>query len=360
MLSRGRVPWLLLSGLCACAAAADVVAVWLWYRWLRQAPDAVAGGLPPYLLVLVPLALAATLAALLLPLWVLVSSDRRLSGAARRWAGGELSHRVDVGPDRGRQGLAECLNQMAAALQRREETGRLREAELEDQAQRLAATAQLAAGVAHELNNPLGGILLYANLLREQARSDDPSQEAIGRIIVQAARARDIVKGLLDYARQSPATLEPLDLSQLVRETLALLERHAQLQDVHLRTELSKGPLWVEADAPKLQQALINIITNALDAMRAGGVLTVRTGHCEKAGFCRVAISDSGSGIPHENLPHLFEPFFTTKEVRHGVGLGLAMSWGIVQQHGGDIEVQSQVGVGSTFRVILPLSSGEE
>jgi two-component system, NtrC family, sensor kinase len=360
MLPRGRVPWVLLVGLCAFAAAANIAAVWWAYRWSREAPPTLPDGSPPYLLVLVGLGLVVTLAALLLPMWVLVSSDHRLSGAARRWARGEFSHRVDVGPDRGLWGLGECLNQMATALQRREETSRLREAELEDQAQRLAATAQLAAGVAHELNNPLGGILLYANLLRERTEFDDASQETIGHIIVQATRARDIVKGLLDYARQSPANLEPLDLSQLVRETLALLGRHAQLQAVHLRTELSKVPLWVEADACKLQQVFINIITNALDAMRSGGVVTVRTGFCEKPGFCRVAISDTGCGIPQENMPHLFEPFFTTKEVRHGVGLGLAMSYGIVQQHGGDIEVQSQVGVGSTFRVILPLASGEE
>ena len=142
------------------------------------------------------------------------------------------------------------------------------------------------------------------------------------------------------------------DLNQLVRDTLKLLER--QTQAIQVRSELSTVELWVRGDLGRLQQVLVNITVNALDAMREGGSLTVRTGYSEKPGFCRVAISDTGNGIREDQLPHIFEPFYTTKEVGRGVGLGLAISYGIVRQHGGDIEVQSQVGAGTTFRVMLP------
>ena len=266
--------------------------------------------------------------------------------------GGDLAGRASASGLAGLGGLADALNQMAVSLRRREETSRLREAELVGQTERLATTARLAAGVAHELNNPLGGILLYGNLLLETTPPDDPRHENMSRIVKQATRARDIVRGLLDFARVSPAEIAVLDLNQLVRDTLKLLEK--QLQAIQVRTEQSTVELLVQADAGRLQQVLVNIILNAVDAMRDGGVLTVRTGYSEKAGFCRVAITDTGCGIREEHLPHLFEPFFTTKEVGRGVGLGLAISYGIVRQHGGDIEVQSQVGAGTTFRVMLP------
>ena len=274
---------------------------------------------------------------------------RGLLGLGVLMAGGDLAGRASAS---GLTGLADALNQMAASLRRREETSRLREVELVGQTERLATTARLAAGVAHELNNPLGGILLYGNLLLESTPPDDPRHENMSRIVKQATRARDIVRGLLDFARVSPAEIAVLDLNQLVRDTLKLLEK--QLQAIQVRTEQSTVELLVRADAGRLQQVLVNIVLNALDAMRDGGVLTVRTGYSEKAGFCRVAITDTGCGIREEHLPHLFEPFFTTKEVGRGVGLGLAISYGIVRQHGGDIEVQSQVGAGTTFRVMLP------
>jgi len=236
------------------------------------------------------------------------------------------------------------------------ETSRLREEELVGQAERMATTARLAAGVAHELNNPLGGILLYSNLLLENTPRDDARHENMARIVTQATRARDIVRGLLDFARESPGEVTVVDLNQLVRDTLKLLER--QTQAIQVRCELSTAELLVRGDPGRLQQVLVNIVVNAVDAMRDGGLLTVRTGYSEKAGFCRVAISDNGVGIREEQLPHIFEPFYTTKEVGRGVGLGLAISYGIVRQHRGDIEVQSQVGAGTTFRVMLP-AAGE-
>jgi two-component system NtrC family sensor kinase len=175
----------------------------------------------------------------------------------------------------------------------------------------------------------------------------------------QTTRAREIVNGLLAFARQSPLQLARIDVNQVVGDCLRSLERDPRLQDMVVRTEISKVPVLVDADPVQLQQVLVNIVENALDAMRPGGTLTVRTGFAEQPGLGRIAVSDTGTGITDSDLPHIFEPFFTTKEVGRGVGLGLAISHGIVTRHGGRIEVASQVDSGSTFRVLLPLAEGE-
>ncbi len=282
-----------------------------------------------------------------------------LIDAARRWASGDLSFRAPLSRSRRLSSVAEALNQMAGTLQRHDRERGPQPDEATIRSEKLATTGRLAAGVAHEINNPLGGILLCGNLLLESTPLGDPRRDTIVRIIEQAARAKEIVVGLLDFARQASPRLERHDLNQIVLEVIRLLERQPQFQAMRLRTELSAAPLWTRVDRLKIQQVLVNIILNALDAMRDGGQLTIRTGFSERAGFCRVAVSDTGSGIRPEDMARLFEPFFTTKEVGRGLGLGLAIAYGIVTQHGGMIDVQSQVGAGSTFRVVLP-SCGEE
>jgi len=223
------------------------------------------------------------------------------------------------------------------------------------ESEKLATIGRLAAGVAHEINNPIGGILLYSNLLLESTPESDPRRENMAKIAAQAERARAIVRGLLDFSRQTPSAIERVDLNRIVSGVLALLERHPAAQNIEVRAELSAVPLWVRADVSRLEQVFINIVVNALEAMDGSGSLTVRSGLSERSGFCRVAITDTGPGIAEENKSRLFEPFFTTKEVGRGIGLGLAISYGIVQQHHGDIAVQSAPGTGATFRVLLPV-----
>jgi two-component system NtrC family sensor kinase len=282
-----------------------------------------------------------------------------LTEAARRWASGDLAYRASLPPWARLSGVAEALNQMAAALHRHEEGRRLRLDEATIRNEKLATTGRLAAGVAHEINNPLGGILLCGNLLLESTPLSDPRRDTIMRIVEQAARAKEIVVGLLDFARQASPKLERHDLNQIVLDVIRLLDRQPQFRAMRLRTELSASPLYVRVDRLKIQQVFVNIILNALDAMREGGQLTIRTGFSDRAGFCRVAVSDTGSGIRAEDMARLFEPFFTTKEVGRGLGLGLAIAYGIISQHGGTIDVQSQVGAGSTFRVVLPRQEEE-
>jgi signal transduction histidine kinase len=285
---------------------------------------------------------------------------RALDEAAGFWERGDLGYRVAPLASGGDlEALARKLNQMAASLRHRDETARRRVEEQMVQAEKLATVGRLAAGVAHELNNPLGGILLYGNLVCEATPPGDPRYENMRKILIQATRAREIVKGLLTFARQSPPVIETVDLNTIVAETLSLLERHPQFQNVQIRTELSPLPLRVRVDGRKMQQVFINILLNGAEAMRRGGTLTVRSGFSERHGFCRVAVTDTGSGIRPENLGRIFEPFFTTKEVGQGVGLGLSISYGIVQQHRGEIEVQSAIGSGTTFRVLLPLDGDD-
>ena len=284
---------------------------------------------------------------------------RALADAAGIWGRGDLSHRAPLvsGDEAGE--LAGALNRMAGSLQHRDETTRRHAEEQMIQAEKLATIGRLAAGVAHELNNPLGGVLLYSNLIIESTPEDDPRRENMRKIVIQATRAREIVRGLLTFARKERPRIERVDLNTVVLEAISLLERQPQFQNVQIRTELSPLPLWVWVDVPKVQQVFVNIILNGAESMRRGGVLTVRSGFSGRDGFCRVAITDTGSGISEENLGRIFEPFFTTKEVGQGIGLGLAISYGIVQQHGGEIEVQSAVGAGTTFRVLLPVEREE-
>ncbi len=328
-----------------------VAAVSWWFGFASTPPRSAAW-------VIVPLGMLALAAGW--GLRALFTRDAHaLTEAARRWASGDLAYRAPR-PIYGRlSGVAEALNQMAAALHRHEEGRRLHLDEATIRNEKLATTGRLAAGVAHEINNPLGGILLCGNLLLESTPVLDPRRDTIVRIVEQAARAKEIVVGLLDFARQASPKLERHDLNQVVRDVIRLLDRQPQFRAMRLRTELSASPLLVRVDRLKIQQVFVNIILNALDAMREGGQLTIRTGFSERAGFCRVAVSDTGSGIRAEDMARLFEPFFTTKEVGRGLGLGLAIAYGIISQHGGTIDVQSQMGVGSTFRVVLPRQEEE-
>ncbi|MBD3162214.1 MAG: hypothetical protein GF346_07825 [Candidatus Eisenbacteria bacterium] len=313
-------------------------------------------GLANLLIALPATLLAASLVAHLLERRLRRSTDR-LVETVRHWGrtGIDRSERPALSGEFGRittelQTAVEALIARVSAIDRdtRERIHRTEE---------LATIGHLAAGIAHEINNPLGGILLYGNLLVETTDADDPRRANMEKIVAQATRAQRIVQGLLDFSRQSPATKERVDLNRVVSGVLELMESHPRLQNVRIRREADPDPLLVDIDVSKIQQVLVNVIVNALEAMESGGNLTIRSGGSERKGYCRVAVTDTGPGIAPEHLSRLFEPFFTTKEVGRGIGLGLAISYGIVQDHGGDIEVQSGPG-GTTFRILLPAAEG--
>jgi PAS domain S-box-containing protein len=225
------------------------------------------------------------------------------------------------------------------------------------QSAKLAAVGQLAAGVAHELNNPLTSVLGFAELLLLGTDPDDPAREDLSVIADEARRARDIVRGLLDFARQSPSMLEDANLNLVVKETLDLIRRQISNGRVVLEEHYAENLPAIPLSVSRMKQVFLNLITNALYAMPEGGTLTLRS---EQVGDrAAVRIIDTGTGIPADLLSRIFDPFFTTKPVGEGTGLGLSVSLGIVLEHGGQITVESQLGEGSQFTVWLPLEAPE-
>jgi two-component system NtrC family sensor kinase len=229
------------------------------------------------------------------------------------------------------------------------------------QSARLAAVGELAAGVAHEINNPLTSIIGFTRLLLEDLVADDSMRADLETIDREAARTRQIVRALLDFARASDPVLVPTDLNDLVEEAVILVCTRSVLARVALEKDLSSLPPLM-LDTNQIKQVLVNLLNNAVQAMPDGGRLTIATRLTEREingeyrEMTAVYVSDSGVGIPPENLGRLFDPFFTTKEVGQGTGLGLSVSYSIVEKHSGRIEVQSVPLEGSTFTLLLPVT----
>ncbi|HEY1754725.1 MAG TPA: ATP-binding protein [Bryobacteraceae bacterium] len=220
------------------------------------------------------------------------------------------------------------------------------------QADKLSSIGLLAAGVAHEVNTPLAVISTYAQMLAKQISGDAQKAPLLEKIARQTFRASEIVNSLLNFSRTSPTELAPLDLSKIVRETLTLVEHQLTASGIQTELTLEDSLPRIRGNSGKLQQVLLNLFLNARDAMESGGRLTVAT--ASRDGLVRLSVKDSGTGIAPENLARVFDPFFTTKGARKGTGLGLSVSYGIVREHGGDIEVESEPGQGARFLLSFP------
>jgi two-component system NtrC family sensor kinase len=218
---------------------------------------------------------------------------------------------------------------------------------------KMAALGELAAGVAHEINNPLTGVLTFSSLMLKKVDENHPWKKDLETIVQQTSRCRNIVKGLLDFARQRKPDKKEWDIHTLIERTLTLVEKQAPFQNITIVKEFKTSIPMLFIDGDQIQQVFMNILLNAADAMAEGGKLTIRTDL--KDGVAEVSFTDTGSGIPKEHLSKLFDPFFTTKQTGKGTGLGLAISYGIVQSHNGDIQVDSEMGKGSTFRIKIPV-----
>ena len=305
---------------------------------------------------MVGLAALAILASGLLLTWMhrrlVVRPVRALAVATHRVSEGDLAITVPVPASRELGDLASAFNTM---------TQRLSEARLQlAQADKLASIGRLAAGVAHEINNPLTGVLTYSSLLLKRTPEGSETRDDLEVIVRETKRCRDIVKGLLDFARRTPPRRQPADLNDVVRRSAAVVMNQLTLNRVAVSFDLAPELPPVPADPNQMQQVLVNLLLNAADAIgEAGGAIRVSTrrGGRERPAV-ELVVEDDGRGIPPEAMAHLFEPFFTTKGTR-GTGLGLAITWGIVQAHGGTIEVHSEVGRGSRFTVLLPLKEAD-
>jgi two-component system NtrC family sensor kinase len=226
------------------------------------------------------------------------------------------------------------------------------------QSAKLAAIGELATNIAYEVNNPLTGVLGYAGLLLKADDIPSDKKEQLRTIERETIRAREVLKNLLDFSRRKPPQLVKTDISELIQDTVLLVKGQAKMGNVEIVRDCRPGLPPVALDADEMMQVFVNLINNAFVAMSKGGTLTIT---CrpdrDRSGkeVVTVDLADTGHGIPEEHLDKIFDPFFTTKPDGEGAGLGLSISYMIVQNHGGRIEVESKVGQGSTFRVSLPV-----
>jgi two-component system NtrC family sensor kinase len=286
---------------------------------------------------------------------------RALARASEAIAQGDFSGTVPVASADEIGHLGRAFNTMAAALHQRDELLKERTRQQLTRSERLASVGRLAAGVAHEINNPLTGVLTFSHLLLKEAPPGSRQREDLQTIIDATTRCRDIVRGLLNFSRRNEPQKRLSSLNEVLHEALNLTRNQALLHRVTVTEELRTDLALLVFDPYQVQEVAVNLILNAIDAMPDGGAITVRSGTADDRG-CRWAefqVADTGIGIPPENLERVFDPFFTTKPPGKGTGLGLAISYGIVTEHGGDILLASEVGRGTTATVRLPIQETE-
>jgi two-component system, NtrC family, sensor kinase len=302
---------------------------------------------------------------------------REMVGATRKIAEGDLSLEIPITSKDEIGQLAESFNHMLVRLkqarQELEDYGRVLEEKVEErsqqlrkiqaqlmQSEKLASLGRLASGVAHEINSPMTGILTFSHLLMRKLKDNPELQKELELIVRETTRVSTIVRGLLDFARESRPQKRPCNINELILHTLSLVERQPVFQNIRIAKNLDPQVPIILLDANQIQQVFMNILLNAADALSTGGLLTISSSHVPGDSFVQVKFSDTGCGISEENLIRIFDPFFTTKAEKKGTGLGLAVSYGIIERHRGRIEVQSEIDRGTTFTIQLPLEASEE
>jgi signal transduction histidine kinase len=224
----------------------------------------------------------------------------------------------------------------------------------------MASLGQLAAGVAHEINNPLTGVLFYASLLLERQDLDEGAKEDLSYIVEDANRCKNIVKSLLVYSRGADSNKNIVQINEVVEQSLKLIRDQKKFRNIKIIRYLADGMMLINADTNKLNQVIINLIINAADAMKGSGKITLNTYRDKLHKKVFLEVKDTGEGIPRENLSKIFDPFFTTKEVGKSTGLGLSIVYGIIEEHGGKISVKKTGAKGTSFVIEFPLFVPEE
>jgi signal transduction histidine kinase len=289
----------------------------------------------------------------LFSMW-LVSPVGQLAEGMSRVAEGDLSYKVRIESADELGKLARAFNQMVKAVKERDHRLREMTESRLSAVEKQVSVGRLAAGVAHEINNPLTAILSLSSLWLKKMPEGDPRREDLEIIVTETSRCREIVRNLLDFARERPAEKQVIDINRVVRDTLLLANKYDSMEGVAIETDLSPLPLCVNADPKLLQQVFTNLLLNGAEAAGRGGGVRIATDEDSSGGFVQVRVSDRGKGIPKEHINRVFEPFFTTKGTGKGTGLGLSVSLGIVQKHDGTIEIESEEGRGTTVTVVLP------
>ncbi len=317
-------------------------------------------------------------------IWIMVNIPvRRLTQGTHEITKGNLDYRIKVHSSDEVGDLADSFNKMTEELGRardeltewtqtleervEQKTDELRRA-LSNmvQMEKMASLGKLAASVAHELNNPLAGILAYAKLLKKKIAkgnmSEEESKEIEAELVMiadESARCGNIVNNLLLFSRQKVGDFQPQNLTPIIEQSLRLIAHHLSMNNVRCEVDLPGNLVETICDPQQIEQALIALEINAIEAMPGGGTLRIEMRLREKEREVEIRVIDNGIGINEEDLEHIFEPFFTTKKDGKGTGLGLAVVHGIIERHNGKIEVQSKLNVGTTFIVTLPLNPSE-
>jgi len=281
------------------------------------------------------------------------SSDERVASLykfhMKNFAGQNLVVNVSITPLVGKSG-----DRIGRLVLVDDITQRIRLEEQMVQTEKLTSLGLLAAGVAHEVNTPLAVISNYIQMLAKQLPGDDPRHSLIEKVVKQTFRASEIVNNLLNFSRTGAAEFTEVDLNAVVEETLSLVAHPFRTAQVQVSRNLQEQLPPVLGSNNKLQQVFLNLFMNARDSMPSGGTVEVRT--ASHNGSVEIEITDSGSGIPQENLHRIFDPFFTTKSMGRGTGLGLSVSYGIIKEHAGKVDVRSSQGKGTSFRLEFPIA----
>ena len=227
------------------------------------------------------------------------------------------------------------------------------------QTERLASLGKMSAGIAHEINNPLGGILVLSSLVLENLNEQDPNRNNLEEVVKQTIRCRDIVKGLLQFSRQTEAKMSLVKICDVLNKTLGLIEKQSIFLNIEVIKNFKPDLPFVNVDDSQFQQVFMNILMNAAQAMNEIGTLTLETDFNEQENMVLVTISDTGCGIPSEIIDKVFDPFFTTKDVGAGTGLGLSIAYGIVTRHNGKMSIKSNVNKGTTFIIQIPVADNK-
>lgn len=285
----------------------------------------------------------------------------KLVFASNEVAQGNLDAKVELTTNDELQYLAESFNAMANALKKRDEQVKDFATKKIMEAERLALIGQLSANVAHELNNPLQGIVTFSHLLLEDQECNDPARmDSLRKIVGQADRCREIIRGLLDFSRQRKPDKTFCSINTVLENCVSLLEMQALFHNIKIVRNLQVDLPMTVVDPSQIERVFINLIVNAAEAMNGNGQLTLITFFNAKNETIEIDIKDTGCGISEEDMEKIFDPFFTTKDVGHGTGLGLAISYGIIKSHKGDLSAKSIEGKGTTFTIVLPVAAIEE
>ena len=290
---------------------------------------------------------------ILVPIFMLLNASKAVTG-------GDLNAKVEINTNDELEDLADSFNAMAQALKKRDEQLKEFATQRIMASERLALIGQLSANVAHELNNPLTGIVTYSHLILEEIECDDPQRTSIEKIVGQATRCRDIIRGLLDFSRQRKPNKTLSNINTVMEQCLSFVENQALFLNIKINKNFQEDLPMIVVDPSQIERVVMNMIINAAEAMDGSGELILATRSGPYSEHIELEFRDTGQGISSENLDKIFDPFFTTKDVGHGTGLGLAISYGVIKAHNGTVSVESEVGKGTAFIVRLPMKATDE